>query len=86
MCVCSAPFVLRSALHLSTASSASCSSERQRAVWLLVEVKTYVHSIIYLATEALFDLRQVTFSSLCLVSPHAVGEFIMYSYLVGILI
>lgn len=51
-----------------------------------MEVKTYVRSIIYLATEALFDLRQVTFSSLCLVSPHAVGEFIMYSYLVGILI
>lgn len=51
-----------------------------------MEVKTYVRSIIYLATEALFDLRQVTFSSLCLVSAHAVGEFIMYSYLVGILI
>lgn len=86
MCMCSAPFVLWSALHLSTASTASCSSERQPSGWLLVEVETYVRSVIYLVTETLFDLKQVTFFSSCFVSPHAVWECIMYSYPVGILI
>lgn len=55
-------------------------------MWLLMEGKTHVHSIIYLATETSFDLREVTFSSFYPTSLCAQWECLMCSYLVGILI
>lgn len=61
VCVLS-PRRVKQSLLLPITSSVSCSNERQRAMWLLMEVKTRVHSIIYLAIETLFYLRQVTFS------------------------
>lgn len=77
---------MKQSLLLPTASPAS-SNERQHAMWLLMEGKTHVHSIIYLATETSFDLREVTiFSSSCPSSPCAQWECLMCSYLVGILI
>lgn len=56
------PPCVKQSLLLPTPSSAS-SNKRQHAMWLLMEGKTHVYSIIYLATETSFDLREVTFSS-----------------------
>lgn len=83
--VLSPPCMKQSLLRLPTASSAS-SDERQHAMWLLMEGKTHVHLIIYLATETSFDLREVTFSSSCPTSLCAQWECLMCFYLVGILI
>lgn len=81
MCVC----VLNKAFSFPLASPASSSNERQRAMSLLVTVKTHVHSILSLATGTSGDLRQVTFFPHCPISPCAKWKCITCSSLVGLL-